>query len=1202
MTELDHLNVDLSGTNLIEASAGTGKTYAIACLYLRLLVERGLTPEQILVVTYTEAATKELRSRIRQRVREAIGVIDGNETDDPFLLGLVANSNGKGPDRDGLRAELDRALNAFDTASIFTIHGFSLRALQENAFESGSLYDTELITDQDGLLREIVDDFWRARFFAEQSPLLACALRNRLSPDYFSGFLKGMLGNAKLEIAPQFTMDEIAAIEAACRESHEKVCAVWRENRREIEEIFLHDKGLGRAADTYRHDLIPALFAGMDGFASGINPYDLFPGFDKFTTSGIAAGKKPKGVAPFHPFFERCEELGNQVGQRLLALRWELLSFARERLPGRKREMNIRYFDDLLADLYAALCSEGSDQFAVKLRGKYRAALIDEFQDTDPVQYEIFRKICMDADFPLFLIGDPKQAIYSFRGADIFAYMEAAGDVGEGKRFTLTGNWRSTPRLLHAFNTIFSNDKKPFLYDEISYHPVKPGKGEAGSGQGFALDDDSPLQVWYMPPDEDGKAISVGKANTLVPLAVASEIVRLLKGGAGAKPLIDGKPVVPGDIAVVVRSHLQAGYVQEALKDLGIPSVMQSNLSIFATAEAREVCILLSALADPGSESKVRAALVTDILGRSGDDIARLLEDEHDWEECLQKFRTYHHVWLNRGFMVMAQSLLTGEGVRGRLLRRSDGERRLTNILHCFEVIHNKEHERGAGIEGMVTWFGEKTTSGDMAEEYQIRLETDEKAVKIVTIHVSKGLEYPIVFCPFMWGGTKEGSEVVACHEGFTMVKDYGSPEYARRRAAARKEALAENLRLLYVAVTRAKHRCYLFAGKISDRNRKNRPETSPLAYLFHADAETRVSDDPVNTLETRISALTAEQMIAQLQTLAEKGQGAIAALQAPEAAAVLGAPFRDEEKRLSCRRFSGVVSSDWRVASFTSFAAHEATAVELPDRDEALAGAATFRTALEEPPEGKSIFTFPRGARAGIFLHEIFELLDFSGSSPEVIVSLVEKGLQKHGYDRDWQPHISAMVNNVVTAPLSSPDGTFTLSGLNPGSWIPELEFFFPLRFVTSELLGGCLRKWGAIHDTVDFARLPASLSFKPVRGMVRGFMDMVFEQGGRYYLVDWKSNHLGYRVEDYGREALQGAMESNLYPLQYLLYTVALNRHLSIRVKGYDYDRHFGGVIYLFLRGVSPGHGEEFGVFRDLPPAGMIAELTHCLIQAGG
>jgi exodeoxyribonuclease V beta subunit len=1125
-------------------------------------------------------------------------------TDDPFLLGLKANSNGKGPDRAKARDSLKRALTSFDSASIFTIHGFCLRALQDNAFESGSLYDTELVTDQTGLLQEIVDDFWRIRFFAVSAPLLGYALHNGYSPGYFLDFLQGMLTNPKLEILPRFSEDDITAIDQECRECLAGVRDTWRRSGAEITHILTNDMGLSRGVGNYHPAELSGLVAGMDTFVAGDNPFALFPGFRRFSSSGIAKGKKPTGIAPVHPFFDLCEKMVQKVEERFLALRWELVAFAGERLPSRKRELNIRFFDDLLNDLYAALCGTTGGGFAASLREKYRAALIDEFQDTDPVQYDIFRKIYADPACPLFLIGDPKQAIYSFRGADIFAYLEAAADVEEQRRFTLTGNWRSTPQLLAAFNTVFGNGANPFVFNDITYHPVKPGRKEDGNQLVCADGDNSPLQVWYMPANEKGGPLNVGKANDAIPAAIAAEIARLLQDGLKGKAHIGDTPLVPGDIAVIVRSHRQAGHIQEALWNLGVPSVMRSDRSIFSTDEAREVCILLGALADPGSEAKIRAALVTDILGKSGNDIATLTEDEQRWEEFLENFRDYHQLWLERGFMVMTQSLMAREEVRGRLLRRPDGERRLTNVLHCFEVIHQAAHDRGLGTEGLLTWFGERVSSGEMADEYQIRLETDERMVKIVTVHVSKGLEYPVVFCPFMWGGLKGNDEVVTFHDGFKMVKDFGSPAYELHRGLAQKESLAESLRLLYVALTRARYRCYLLGGKVAGRKGVSEPETSALAYLFHASGAVKESAGVVDLLAKEVGALSAPQMEEQLRLLAAKGNGTISVEELPVAGDTASyAPLRDDGTPLACREFAGIISSDWRVASFTSFAAHGHGAVELPDRDETGWGeSAAGPTATAEKPEGMNVFTFPKGAQAGIFLHGLFEELDFAASSPEAITALVEKGLERSGYAREWGPCVTSLVNDIISTPLASPGGPFSLADLKRESWITELEFFFPLRFVTSDTMRDFFRKWGGGYEAADLLQLCPALSFRPVRGMVRGFMDMVFERGGRYYLVDWKSNHLGYRVEEYGREALKREMVRKMYPLQYLLYTVALNRYLSLRVRGYDYASHFGGVFYVFLRGVSPGHGEEFGIFRDTPPMEMIDELTRCLIESGG
>ncbi|ABK99757.1 exodeoxyribonuclease V subunit beta [Pelobacter propionicus] len=1203
MRELEHLGIELSGRNLIEASAGTGKTYAIACLYLRLVIESDLTPEQILVVTYTEAATEELRGRIRSRIRQALDTFSGTVSKDPFLLGLVQKVNKEGPGEDIARNRLDRALKSFDLASIFTIHGFCLRALQDNAFESGSLYDTELITDQADLLQEVVDDFWRRTFFSEPAPLLGYALRTKLSPAYSSTFLKGMLGNPKLEILPNFDLGSIPSLQEECETLFSLVKEIWLNSHTEIRELIRSDKGLSRAKGAYNPDTLPPLFEAMDAYARSDNPFDLFSDFSKLCTIGILKGKKPTGAPLSHPFFDLCEQLRQRVGQRFLALKAELLAFAAEHVAARKSERNIRFFDDLLTSLYEALGGPRGDDFALCLRQKYRAALIDEFQDTDPVQFDIFRKIYADPAHPLFLIGDPKQAIYSFRGADIFAYLKAAAGVEATRRFTLTSNWRSAPALLAAFNALFDNDFKPFLFGEIAYHSVASGLEEEGNRLTWAEADDAPLQLWCVPPDEEGKASNVGRANKSVPMAVAAEIARLLRAGMAGEALIDGRPVLPEHIAVIVRSHRQAGYIQEALKNLSIPSVMRSDASIFTTREARQVCTLLAALAAPGNEWKLRAALVTDIFGLTGDDIATLLEEEPLWEEWLSKFQEYHQIWLERGFMVMVQTLLSREGVRGRLLRKPDGERRLTNLLHCCEILHAASQERSLGPEGLAVWFGERISAGDASEGYQIRLETDEKAVKILTIHVSKGLEYPIVFCPFLWAGVRSDEEVVTFHDDFRLVKDYGSADQELHRVLAQKESLAENLRLLYVALTRAKFRCYLVTGKIVDSTGRNRPETSPLAYLFHASATTRNADDTVGQLGQEVKKLSAEEMEQQLRAVAARQQDAISVSSMPEAGgAERYEPFHDGGERLSEKKFNAMIERDWRVSSFTSLASHDLSTTELPDRDEAGAKETALPPLPEADPREKSIFTFPKGAHAGIFLHEIFEKLDFSGSSGEKTTDLVAACLKKHCFGAEWQSTISDMIENVVSTQFSAPEGPFSLSDLRQGKWLAELEFFFPLKFVTSNILKECLGSWSSGCTAVNLQALAQSLRFRPAKGMVRGFMDMVFEHGGRFYLVDWKSNHLGYRVEAYGEKALTSAMDQNLYSLQYLLYTVALNRYLSLRIKEYRYETHFGGVLYLFLRGMDRERGEAFGVFRDTPPAGLIHEVTNCLIQAGG
>ncbi len=1202
MQTLNHQTVELSGTTLIEASAGTGKTYAIAALYLRLLLERELDPSRILVVTYTEAATKELRARIRSRIREALNVLGGTGSDDPLLLALYESASATGMTRE--REILERALGAFDTASIFTIHGFCLRALQDNAFESGSLYDTELATDQQKLLQEIVDDFWRIHFFRAPSPMLAFALQNT-SPQKLMELLRGLHSGTGSRVIPEFTEREIELLEEANCERYGALVQEWRDEKQGIVELLRSDKALSRSAEFYRADLLEPLVERMDCFVAGGNHNDLFPGFVKFTRSGIAEGTKPKSHPPAHPFFESCEALLQGVQERFLALQAELLLFCREQMPLRKAAANLRYFDDLLLDLYHALLSPGGGEgFAATLRQKYQAALIDEFQDTDPVQYEIFRKIYSASHLPLFLIGDPKQAIYSFRGADIFAYLRAARDVDETQRFTLTVNWRSVPALLGAFNTLFEQTKNPFLYDAILYHPLTAGRSVEEGGLKVAGEMEataSPFQLWMMEPEEgaDG-TLSIGAATTFAAAAVAREIDRLLQEGGEGRAMIEGRALGASDLAVIVRTHRQARIVLDALQKRGIAAVMQSERSVLCSPEAEELRLLLAALGDPSSERKVRAALATDLLGRSGNDIVGLLEDDEASVELLRQFRSYHHLWLERGFMVMSRELLSKEGIRGRLLAFPDGQRRLTNLLHCFELLHQRAHERRLGMEGVISWFTEELAGADTeGDEYQIRLETDEAAVKIVTVHVSKGLEYPVVFCPFFWSGTgRSGERVVTFHnEEGEMIRDFGSADLQAHRHLAERESMAESLRVLYVALTRARYRSCVLTGNIVDRTKKSSPEHSPLNMLLFG---------------TTAGQLGGPQMQQALQALADGSDGSIGfrrlregegesegESEGKQAASLSWSLRRAEESAPVLRLFKGKIQGDWRVSSFTSFSRHELKPAELPDRDDFFSSFNLPALPVVAAPE-KSIFAFPRGAEAGIFMHALFETLDFADPSGSKIPELVQEQLLRYGYDPEWEPAVTAMVHHVLDTPIAEPKGFFTLGSLKSGKWITELEFFLPLRFLTPSLLAAILRRHGSTEVGGTLEALAAALNFKPVRGMMMGFMDMVFEHDGRYYLLDWKSNHLGNTIDDYRFSYLREAMESNLYTLQYLLYTVALNRYLEQRVEGYSYESHFGGVLYVFLRGVNAAEGEGAGFFRERPSWELIEALSR-LFESG-
>jgi exodeoxyribonuclease V beta subunit len=1080
MNQFDLLHTPLAGRNLIEASAGTGKTFTIAGIYLRLVLEQRLPVGQILVVTFTEAATKELRERIRERLRAAGDVFAGGECADPFLAGLLA----KCADPAAARRLLTTALRSFDEAAIHTIHGFCQRMLQENPFESGSLYDTELLTDQQRLLREIAEDYWRISCYGAPPQVLGAALAAGLGP----GALLGLAGQ--------------------------------------------------RGSDPYVTVIPTATFPDLADGESG--------------EADLAAW--------------------------LLALKRGFFTYLASELPKRKRLANVRFFEDLLLDLHAALLRPGS-LLPFLIRERYRAALIDEFQDTDPVQFRIFAALYPPGDVtPFFLIGDPKQAIYSFRGADIFAYMAAAAETRQCH--TLGQNWRSEPGLIQAVNGLFASRPEPFYFPEISFAPVAPAGREPQLLTMAGAPDPSPFRFWFVNRREMGKPINKGDAWEMLPAAVAAEIVRILQDGAAGQLLIGDRPVVPGDIAVLVRANRQARLVQRALRQRGIPSVLCSAGNLFESDEAGELLRFLRAVAEPANEKLLKAALSSDLLGVAGNDLAALLVDEVGWEQVLEEFRRYHELWAGSGCTAMAMSFLAGRHVRSRLLASPGGERRLTNILHCFETLHEAAAAQNLGMEGLIAWLAARIAEEPKREEHEIRLETDEQAVQLVTIHKSKGLEYPIVFCPFCWAEHGGKEEAVVFHDDRRqVVVDIGSPDLAAHRLLAAQESLAESLRLLYVAVTRARNRCYLVWGAFKDAG------DSAMHYLLH----------PGATPAKGQVALTDEALREDLARLVRATGDTIAITPLPPGDGAAYSPPPVTPEAFSCRTFRGVIDHDWRVTSFTAFAGHRAHSPELPDRDEAALAVASLLPAPVIPPTG--IFAFPKGAAAGIFFHEIFEKLDFVAAR-DMAPPLVEELLRKHGFAGDWRNRVCAMVDNVLHIPLGS---GFTLAEVPLERRLTELEFFFPLALITSDRLTRVVARWGGRECPATMTDAFTQLSFAQVKGMVRGFIDMVFEQDGRYYIVDWKSNHLGDRVEEYGPLQLRNEMERNLYQLQYLLYTVALDRYLAQRLPEYDYASNFGGVYYIFLRGIDARHGAEYGIYYDCPPQEAIADLATVLMAAG-
>lgn len=1181
----DLLASPLDGTNLIEASAGTGKTYAIAGLFLRLLLEKHLAPAEILVVTYTVAATEELRDRIRGKIRAALDVLNGAGATEPFIEDLVGGIG----DRKDARARLREALRSFDETPIFTIHSFCQRMLSENAFESGSPFDTELLPDERELREEIVRDFWRRHFYEAPPEFVHYARGRCRGPASFLELLRAAPLRPDSRIVPEAPPAALSGLEAV-RAAVAGLRQSWPKSRAGVDAALRAE-----ALSKVQYGRPERLLSAMDAFLA--RPWASLPlskELFKFSPGALAKAAKKGHVAPTHRFFDRfrdfeeaAQALAAEMDGQIRYLRCELFRYVRQELASRKRRRNLRSYDDLLGDLRKALVAEGGGALSGAIRKKYRAALIDEFQDTDPVQFAIFESVFGQGGTTLFLIGDPKQAIYSFRGADLFAYIRAASTVE--RRYTLAENWRSEPELIRAVNTLFSRPKHAFLYEAVPFEKAQAA-GREPSVLTFGGRREAPLRLWAL--DGGGGTVNVADARERIRRAVAAEIARLVEAGRCGEALIGTERLREADVAVLVRTNREALLTQEALTDLGVHSVVYTTGNLFDTQEARQMELLLRGVAQPSEETAVRTALATDLLGLDGAAIDGLMGDARAWEERLRRFHDWRETWERHGFVRMFRELMAAEQVRPRLLSLPGGERRLTNVLHLAEVLHGEEMRRRSGMGGLIQWLAaNRDEETPRREEHQLRLESDADAVKVVTIHKSKGLEYPVVFCPFNWGPSRAGRDVYSFHDeadGWRLNVALESVGEEARRAAER-EQLAENVRLLYVSVTRAKNRCYLVWGPI------NKAETSSLAYILHPPEGSLES--VVDETAARVSAMDEDSLRRDLEGIASASAGAVEFNLLPEGPGHLIEPYAGETGPLEAREFRRDVGRAFEIASFSSLveeadrgAAAGEGLRELPDHDERTPG-----RAAGEPAEPSGIFAFPRGPRAGKCLHAIFERLDFACAERGAVAQIVGAALAEYGYEQSWCDTLCDMIGRVVEAPLDRGSGV-RLSGLGRQRCLHELSFYFPLKALTPEKLRALFSDAGCIAG--EFPQWIGSLRFHPVEGFMRGYIDLVFEHGDRFYLIDWKSNYLGSRPEDYGPEALAAAMRDDLYVLQYHLYAVALHEYLKSRVKDYDYDRHFGGAFYVFLRGVDPAQGPETGIFRDRPARGLIEALSEGLV----
>ncbi|WP_253657472.1 exodeoxyribonuclease V subunit beta [Vibrio sp. Y58_MX_L22] len=1187
-TPLEPMTFPLHGARLIEASAGTGKTFTIAGLYLRLLLGHGsaetrhrvpLTVDQILVVTFTEAATAELRDRIRARIHDARIAFARGQSSDPVIQPLLNEFD----DHKQAAEILLQAERQMDEAAVYTIHGFCQRMLTQNAFESGSRFNNEFVTDESHLKAQVVADYWRRNFYPLPFTLAGEIRQLWSSPSALLSDISNYLTGAPLSLSVPAMKGSLADLHTENLKKIDELKAQWRESQDDFLTLI---SSSGVNPRSYNKKSLPTWLEAVNAWAATeTTGYDYPDKLEKFAQN-VLLEKTLKGSAPQHAVFEAIETfLANPISLKAPLLA-HAIEHCRVMLANAKNQKQWLSFDDLLTQLSASIDTDESELLAARIRTLYPVAMIDEFQDTDPLQYSIFSRIYLNnPECGLFMIGDPKQAIYGFRGADIFTYIKARNQVSA--HYTLGTNWRSSADMVQAVNQVFALPDSPFIYDsDIPFLPVRYSPNAEKRIWTMGGQKQPALTYWLQ--EADDKPLPKGEYLTRMAEATASQIQTILtQAQQGQACLVNGekqKAVQAGDIAVLVRTGSEGRMIKQALAEQGIASVYLSNRdSVFTSSVAQDLQRLLQAVLTPENDRALRASLASELFALDAASLDALNNDEIVWENAVNEFKEYRKLWVQRGVLPMLRAVISKRHIAERLLEEGassqgeNGERVLTDLMHIGELLQQASNELDSD-HGLLRWLAQSISDAENglggSDDQIQRLESERNLVQIVTIHKSKGLEYDLVFLPFVFSYREASEAKYYDAANDRTVLDITGNDASMKQAD--KERLAEDLRLIYVALTRAVYACFIGASPLRNGRSTKEPtgvHRSAIGYLIQNGQEGGIND--------LHQGLTKQQDELDCVVVADPPQQLEEKYVAPQ----------EEIHDLSANELQNPIDRNWRITSYSSLvkqgshhAEHDAT-IEVTgfdidsseEQDEA---------DLVEPE--RSIFTFPRGARPGTFLHSLFEEIEFTQlatteENTQIILGLMES----EQLDEEWLPILQQLIDTVLATPL---DGkSLLLNQKAPSQRLVEMEFLLPIEVLSAPALNRVIQR----HDPLSAKA--GDLGFQTVQGMLKGFIDLVFEHQGKYYVLDWKSNHLGDDVTHYHGEALKSAMADHRYDLQYQIYALALHRFLRSRLANYDYEQHFGGVYYLFLRGMD-GQSDH-GIFAAKPTFEFLQEMDRLI-----
>ena len=1181
----DPLRVPIHGTNLIEASAGTGKTWGIAALFTRLVLLKQLPVEQILVVTFTNAATSELKNRLRERLEEALDSLTGRpEAADDFLQQLIAEAEQKEP-RERLVLRLKTALSQFDSAAIYTIHGFCQRLLRDYAFYCQAPFDTELSDQSDQQLRTAAEDFWRRRV-SHDVQTAQLVFKHKQTPQKMLDAVRSYL-NRPLLSWRRPPSDSLTQAQQNLRQQWQAVCNSLDEIEQTFWRIHPNLSGTSFRLSTYQNK-----FAGL---REALPPADYPPsslhnllrdskGNSVFTFANLSEKTKKDGnisdedkqlISRLGDLLQALEKAESAEQNALTALHLDLLQAVREAMQQHKKTSRERNFDDLLTDVYHAL-TEGAhaEALAALIADNWQVALIDEFQDTDPLQYEIFNRSFIAHHKPLFLVGDPKQAIYRFRGADIYAYLKAAADADQ--HYTLNRNFRSHAALVDGIGLLFQQKNRPFGLADIDYAEVTADRAESRLQPPQA-----PIRVrWLNQADDEGYNKDMLRQRAAD--WCADEIAGMLNLGTLQQQRLKGQALRPADIAVLVRTNREGSLISRALKQRKVQSVLLQRDSVYATPEAEALAALIGFWLQPQDGSLLRFVLGSVLFEQNAEQLYALNHDEQLLSDYLTAAADALALWQQRGFYAAMQAFAARYHLEQRLLAAGK-ERSLTNYHQLIEQLAAEDAQSltPAALHQWLHAQMQAAQAGNSGQEHQLRLESDEALVKIVTMHSSKGLQYPLVYCPFAWNNPKNQTnswQVLHRSDNSELLAEHQLDETDIEQLAD--EDLGESLRLLYVALTRAEEQLVIYSGYHESS------ADNPLSYLLEGTAASSRAE-----IKQVFSDAKKEEKAAVLygawQRFADKAAhyGFQFTEQAPEPARALPRNSSSEPYRAVMRperRFDLV-----RYSSFTGLT--QKLAAHAPAHEEllpALDAAETERrpTALpDEHADLHDIHHFPRGTAAGLCLHEILENFDFQQTA-DTQSPLIADALTRYNFDPVWQPAVSRMAEQVARTPLA---GGSTLAQLPAENRLAEMGFVLHV----NDFSPARLQQWFAAPtqqlppECVAAAR---ALDFHTLKGFLNGFIDLIsLDEQGRVCVIDYKSNHLGDNIAAYDTQAMNEAVAHHHYYLQALIYAVAVARYFAQRGRPLA-EVH---IRYLFLRGLDD-HDVENGIWSWTLTQAQLAE----------